>query len=66
MNERAILANCCRRVIDATDGRTVRGARDQCINALVRAGCCPTAATRMTLAMIRVGQRVGEVARGAA
>ena len=63
---RSALSRCGRKVASATDGRTVRGARDESINALVRAGVDPTMATRMTLAMVRVGQRIGDVARGVA
>lgn len=66
MSERDILARCARKTIDATDGRTIRGARDESINALVRAGVDPRVATQITLAMVRVGQRIGEVARGQA
>lgn len=57
-----ILQRCAHRVASATDGRTIRGARDKSINDLTRAGVDPTMATRMTLAAVSVGERIAEVA----
>jgi hypothetical protein len=63
--EVSILARCGRSVIDATDGRTVRGARERAINSLLREGVQKDKDTRMTLAMVRVAEHIGAVARGA-
>lgn len=45
--EAAALAQAARRVLDSTDGRTVRGARLTCCAALVRAGHTQASAERL-------------------
>lgn len=60
------LARCGTKVSRATDGRAIAGAARECTNALIREGVTNPMAISLTLAMVNVGHRIAESARGAA
>ena len=65
-DERAALLRCGARAAEAADGRTIRGARVECRNALVRAGHRPCDAQRMAEAMARIGAGINRSAAAVA
>lgn len=60
------LRTCGIKAASAIDGRSLRGARVECTNALARLGHSSTDALRMANAMVAVGSAIKQMAEGRA